>query len=81
MTNAKDYKPIIEEMIDLLNRQKKLSIELLGKVKSNDKDEEFLWAVREHIEKIDVQAESLEKVARMAQISFEKDLYKKIVRN
>lgn len=79
MTNAKDYKPVVEELIDLLNRQKKLSIELLGKVRSADKDEEFLWAIREHLGKIDAQAETLEKIARMVQISFEDDEFKKLV--
>ena len=80
MTNAKDYKPIVEEMIDLMNRQKKLSIDLLGKVRNSDKDEEFLWAIREHLEKIDAQAETLEKIARMTQISFEDDEFKKVVK-
>ena len=80
MTNAKEYKPVVEELIDLMNRQKKLSIDLLGKVRSSDKDEEFLWAIREHIEKIDAQAESLERIARMTQISFEDDEFKKVVK-
>lgn len=80
MTNAQEYKPIVEEMIDLMNRQKKLSIDLLGKVRNSDKDEEFLWAIREHLEKIDAQAETLEKIARMTQISFEDDEFKKVVK-
>ena len=41
MTNAQEYKPIVEEMIDLMNRQKKLSLVLLDKVKKSDRDEEF----------------------------------------
>ena len=80
MTNAQEYKPIVEEMIDLMNRQKKLALVLLDKVKKSDRDEEFLWAIREHIEKIDVQAETLEKIARMTQISFEDDEFKKVVK-
>ncbi|MBQ7705459.1 MAG: hypothetical protein IJT73_08555 [Selenomonadaceae bacterium] len=81
MMNAKEYKPIVEELIDLMNRQKKLSIELLGKVRMADKDEEFLWAIREHLEKIDEQAEALEKIARMTQVSFEDEEFKRIVKN
>ena len=67
-------------MIDLMNRQKKLALVLLDKVKKSDRDEEFLWAIREHIEKIDAQAESLERIARMTQISFEDDEFKKVVK-
>ncbi len=80
MTNAKEYKPIVEELIDLMNRQKKLAIDLLGKVRNSDKDEGFLWAIREYLETIDTQAESLEKIARMTQISFEDAEFKRIVK-
>ena len=78
MTNAGEYKPVINELVDLLNRQRDMALDLLKKVKTSDNDQEFLWAIRGYIESVDAQAEALEKVVRMTETSFENDEYKKL---
>ena len=78
MTNAGEYKPVINELVDLLNRQRDMALDLLKKVKTSDNDQEFLWEIRGYIESVDAQAEALEKVVRMTETSFENDEYKKL---
>lgn len=79
MINAKEYKPAVNEMIDLMNRQRDIALDLLKKVKTADDDKEFLWAIREYFEAADAQAEALEKIARMTAVAFENENFKKLI--
>ena len=71
MNNAQEYKPIVTELTDLMNQQKNLAVNLLRTVKNS-------IMIRNYIGTLDVQAEALEKIVRMTQISFENEEFKKL---
>lgn len=78
MIHSMDYKPVIDELIDLTNQQKKLALNLFLEAKGAESDGEFLEALRDCLSSIDDQAEALNKVARMTQISFENSEFAKL---
>lgn len=81
MINSRDYKPIVNELIDLMNQQKNLALNLFLEAKSAKNDREFLDAMRDYLSSIDDQAEALEKVARMTEVSFENAEFAKLDRH
>lgn len=81
MINSKEYKPIVNELIDLMNQQKNLALNLFLEAKAAKNDAEFLSALRDYLMSIDDQAEALEKVARMTEISFENAEFAKLDRH
>ncbi len=73
MINAKEYKPVVTELLDLMNQQKNIAMNLLTTARKFENDEEFLWAIRNYLDAIDAQIEAFVKVMRMTQTAFEND--------
>ena len=80
MAKMDGFKPKISELIDLLNQQKNIAENLLEGSKEFDKDGKFIKAWQLYLEKLDEQDEMLFNLARDMEVSFENDLYKKIVK-
>ena len=78
MTNAENYKPVVTELVDLMNQQKKLALNLFIAAKTSANDKIFLDEIRDYLSAIDDQAEALEKIVRRTEISAENDAFKKI---
>lgn len=81
MTHAKEYKPFINELVDLMNQQKSASAALLEKTRADGSDAKFAEAVQSYIKTFDAQDDALMKVARMMQISIEKEDFSNLVRH
>lgn len=78
MINAGAHKPVIDELIDLTNQQKKLALNLFMSARTAASDKDFLQAIRDYLNSLDDQSENLQKIARMNQVSFENDAFEKL---
>ena len=79
MKKDEGFRPLLSELIDLLKQQKDIAENLIEGAKPFDKDGEILKGLQSYLEKIDEQDEIIFNVARKMEITFENDLYKKIV--
>ncbi|MBQ7705458.1 MAG: hypothetical protein IJT73_08550 [Selenomonadaceae bacterium] len=80
MAKIDGFKPQISELIDLLNQQKNIAENLLEGSKEFDSEGKFIKAWQLYLEKLDEQDTMLFNLARNMEVSFENDLYKKIVK-
>ena len=79
MKKEEGFKPQISELIDLLNQQKNIAENLLEGTKSFDKDGEIVKGLQSYLEKLDEQDDIIFNVAKKMEVSFENDLYKKML--
>lgn len=80
MTNAKEYKPIVTELVDNYYHQLQVTEKFIAKVKETDNDEKLLAALQNYYEKFKIIDDALKEVAVLVQSSYENDLYKKVVK-
>lgn len=79
MKKDEGFRPLLSELIDLLNQQKAIAENLLEGTKSFDKDGEIVKGLQSYLEKLDEQDEIIFNVARKMEVTFENDLYKKML--
>ena len=79
MLNEKDYKPMINELIDLTNQQRYLVENFLQRINEITKDEKILSACQKYVEALDFQTEALEKFSRTLQVTFEREEFQKLI--
>ena len=79
MKKDEGFRPLLAELIDLLKRQKDIAENLIEGAKPFDKDGEILRGLQSYLEKLDEQDEIIFNVAKKMEVTFENDLYKKIV--
>ena len=79
MKKDEGFRPLLSELIDLLKRQKDIAENLIEGAKPFDKDGEILRGLQSYLEKLDEQDEIIFNVAKKMEVTFENDLYKKIV--
>ncbi len=74
------FKPKISELIDLLNQQKTIAENLIEGAKQFDSEGKIIKAWQSYLDKLDEQDKMLFDLAKDMEISFENDLYKKVVK-
>jgi len=79
MKKDEGFRPLLSELIDLLKRQKDIAENLIEGAKPFDKDGEISKGLQLYLEKLDEQDEIIFNVAKKMEVTFENDLYKKIV--
>ena len=79
MLNEEDYKPMVNELIDLTNRQRYLVENFLQRVNEITKDEKILLAFQKYIEAINFQEDALEKFVRTLQVTFENEKFQNLI--
>lgn len=79
MKKDEGFRPLLSELIDLLKRQKDIAENLIEGAKPFDKDGEIIKGLQLYIEKLDQQDELIFSVAKKMEVTFENNLYKKIV--
>ncbi len=80
MEKPDGFKPQISELINLLDQQKTIAESLLEGSKEFDKQGKIIKAWQLYLDKLNEQDKMLFDLARDMEVSFEEDLYKKIVR-
>ncbi len=79
MKKDEGFKPLLSELIDLLKQQKDIAENLLEGAKPFDKDGEITKGLQLYIAKLDEQDEIIFNVAKKMEVTFENDLYKKML--
>jgi len=79
MKKDEGFRPLLSELIDLLKRQKDIAENLIEGAKPFDKDGEISKGLQLYLEKLDEQDEIIFNVAKKMEVTFENDLYKKIM--
>ena len=80
MAKIDGFKPQISELMELLNQQKSIAENLLEGSKEFDSEGKIIKAWQLYLEKLDEQDKMLFNLAKDMEVSFENDLYKKIVK-
>ena len=80
MQNAKEYKPIVYELVDMCNRQKELAKELSKKISKADGDEKMLAGLTNYLEKLDALEGALKDIVEPVEVSLYKDSAEKFAR-
>ena len=79
MLNEEDYKPMVNELIDLTNQQRYLVENFLQRVNEITKDEKILSALKKYIEAINLQEDALNNFSRTLQVTFEMEEFNKLI--
>ena len=79
MLNEEDYKPMVNELIDLTNQQRYLVENFLQRVNEITKDERILSALKKYIEAINLQEDALNNFSRTLQVTFEMEEFTKLI--
>ena len=79
MKKDEGFRPLLSELIDLLKRQKEAAENLIEGAKPFDKDGEIIKGLQAYLEKLDEQDEIIFNVAKKMEVTFENNLYKKMV--
>ena len=79
MLNEEDYKPMVNELIDLTNQQRYLVENFLQRVNEITKDERILSALKKYIEAINLQEDALNNFSRTLQVTFEMEEFNKLI--
>ena len=79
MKKDEGFRPLLSELIDLLKQQKDIAENLIEGAKPFDKDGEILKGLQLYLDNLQEQDEIIFNVARKMEITFENDLYKKML--
>ena len=79
MAEFKDPRRLIGELMDALEHQKSVTEDLTNELKILGNTVEVLEMLKDYAQNLNVQSESLEKIARTTETAYENDLYKRMV--
>ena len=79
MKKDEGFRPLLAELIDLLKRQKDIAENLIEGAKPFDKDGEILKGLQLYLDNLQEQDEIIFNVAKKMEVTFENNLYKKMV--
>lgn len=81
MKNAKEYKPLVYELVDMLNRQKEVAVGLSKKIVKDDYDETMINGLQKYLEQLYALETELKFLVESVEVTLYKDSADKFEKN